>query len=163
MTAYRVVVCGSRSYTDPEPIERRLGALRAECEAAGRTLVVVHGAAKGVDRLAHAWALKAGVEAIPVPANWTADCLPSCRPGHRRLTRDPFFQGATTCPAQGNYRNQRMLDDHGPIELALAFTDKPLAKSTGTADMVRRAIAAGVAYELHEPAPTVPSLFGGEQ
>ena len=49
-----------------------------------------------------------------------------------------------------------MLDEHGPIGLVLAFVDKPLAKSKGTADMVRRAIAAGVPYELREPEAALP-------
>jgi hypothetical protein len=40
-------------------------------------------------------------------------------------------------------RNQHMLDNGHP-DLVAAFVDKPLSESKGTADMVRRAIVAGV-------------------
>ena len=153
MTARKVLVCGSRSYSDTHAIESRLEALRAECEAAGDTLTIVEGGARGADQIAGSWARRAGVGHVTVHARWSDPCRPECEPGHRRTsgTRTGDF-----CPAAGVYRNQAMLDEHGPIDLVLAWVDRPLAKSRGTADMVRRAIDAGIPYELVEPEPAVP-------
>ena len=154
MSQRRVLVCGSRSYSDTQAIESRLEALKAECEAAGGVLVVVHGdCPTGADAIAHRWAKRTdGVWVDPVPADWNGLCRRTCKPGHRR-TR---LGGSTYCPAAGNYRNQRAIAEHGPFALALAWVDKPLARCRGTADMVRRAIDAGIPYELVEPEPVVP-------
>ena len=75
---------------------------------------VIHGNARGADTQAHRWALGRGVGGWACPANWSRD-------GKRA----------------GPLRNQRMLG-HSP-DLVVAF---PGGK--GTADMVKRARAAGV-------------------
>lgn len=154
MTARRVLCCGSRSYSDAQAIEARLEALRAECEEAGETLVVVHGdCPTGADAIAHRWAKRTdGVWVDPVPADWNGPCRRTCKPGHRR-TR---LGGSTYCPAAGNYRNQRAIDEHGPFALALAFVDRPLVKCRGTADMVSRIDKAGIRRELYEPEAVLP-------
>lgn len=76
--------------------------------------LVIHGAASGADSLGSAWARNRGIEEVPFPADWT--------------------QGR----AAGPIRNQRMLDDGKP-DAVIAFPG-----GQGTADMVRRAEAAGV-------------------
>ncbi len=52
----------------------------------------------------------------------------------------------------GPIRNQQMLDEGEP-RLVLAFVNKPLAESRGTADMVRRARAAGITTYVIESMP----------
>lgn len=68
-----------------------------------------------MDRLAHDWALAVKVKGATYCANWTRDGK-----------------------AAGPIRNQRMIDEGKP-DLVVAFPG-----GRGTADMVRRAKAAGV-------------------
>lgn len=77
--------------------------------------VVIHGAARGADTEAARWCSVRGVPAWPFPADWKR---------HQN--------GA------GPIRNQQMLDEAFPTHV-LAFPG-----GTGTADMVRRARAAGL-------------------
>lgn len=81
--------------------------------------VVIHGAASGVDTFADEWAVAKGLGVISCPADWKK---------HGR--------------AAGPIRNQSMLDVHTP-HLVVAFPG-----GRGTADMVRRAKAAGVTVLL---------------
>lgn len=76
--------------------------------------VVIHGAARGADTEAARWCSVRGVPSWPFPADWS------------------LGKGA------GIVRNQQMLDEAFP-ETVLAFPG-----GTGTADMVRRARAAGL-------------------
>lgn len=77
--------------------------------------LIIHGGATGADACAAEWASKRGCESEVYHAPWRT---------HGR--------------AAGPIRNQRMLD-HGRPELVVAFPG-----GSGTADMVRRAKAAGV-------------------
>ncbi len=77
--------------------------------------VVIHGAARGADTLAEEWALKHGKGVHRFPANWQRDGK-----------------------AAGPIRNQAMLDKGRP-DMVIAFPG-----GRGTADMVRRAKAAGL-------------------
>lgn len=76
---------------------------------------VIHGGAPGADRLANNWACERGIFVRDFPADWKA---------HGK--------------AAGPIRNQRMIDEAKP-DYVVAF---PGGK--GTADMVRRAEAAGI-------------------
>jgi hypothetical protein len=76
---------------------------------------IVHGAASGADRLAGEWAKARGIECTSYPADW------------KRLGQ-----------SAGPIRNQRMLENERP-SLVIAFPG-----GSGTADMKRRAVAAGV-------------------
>jgi hypothetical protein len=129
----KVLVCGGRDFAKlpslfPPGPERILAQERFERDKAllwreldvldgdaGRVSEVMHGGATGADALAHAWALEREVRVTTFNADWK-------------------HQGK----AAGPLRNQRMLDEGRP-DLALAT---PGGK--GTADMVRRARAAGV-------------------
>lgn len=75
---------------------------------------IIHGAATGADALASEWARERGVPQIGYPAAWE--------------------QGRKAGPL----RNQHMLDSQEP-DCVIAFPG-----GSGTADMVRRAEAAGV-------------------
>jgi hypothetical protein len=77
--------------------------------------MLIHGCCSGADAMGREWADGSGVKTKPFPPEWV-------------------LYG----PAAGPIRNQRMLDEGKP-DLVVAFPG-----GRGTADMVRRARAAGV-------------------
>jgi hypothetical protein len=62
---HRVIVCGSREWTDRALIHDTLAALTEH----GR-VVIVHGAARGADRIADEEARALGFDVEPHPADW---------------------------------------------------------------------------------------------
>jgi hypothetical protein len=112
----RVLVTGTREWTDRAPIERELG-----CLVVGS--VVIHGAARGADRLAGEVAAALGLTVIACPADW------------KKFGR-----------AAGLVRNRSMLAEHKP-DLVLAF-HPALDKARGTRHMVELACKAGVPVRL---------------
>lgn len=80
----RVLVFGSRDWTDEAPLRARLSRFPAGT-------VVIHGAARGADTLAGKAARSLGFEVIEEPAKWD-----------------------TEGKAAGPKRNQRMLEVHRP-------------------------------------------------
>lgn len=86
----------------------------AELDAVGRVEMMFHGGARGADALADEWAKARRVKHFAVPAKWS-------KYGKRA----------------GPMRNQAMLGNNP--DLVVAFPG-----GSGTADMVRRAKAAGV-------------------
>jgi predicted Rossmann-fold nucleotide-binding protein len=62
----RVLVCGGRDFADQVAMHRVLDKMHAEF---GFT-VVIHGAARGADKMAGAWAKARGIPVEPYPANW---------------------------------------------------------------------------------------------
>ncbi len=111
----RVIVCGGRDFNDGEFVWSTLSDFYAERPIS----VVIHGAASGADEQAMIWAqmmAKAhGVKHAPFAADWGR---------HGK--------------AAGPMRNQRMIDEGRP-DFVIAFPG-----GRGTADMVRRARAAGL-------------------
>lgn len=127
----RVIVCGSRTWTDRKAIEDRLGALMRESlgkwtdlfEPPG-TLTVVHGACEeGADAFARDWCRYhwGTVFEEAHPANW-----------------DEYGRKA------GPIRNSVVASKGA--DLCLAF--RMPGKSNGTDDMVRKARAAGIPVEV---------------
>ena len=112
----RVLVCGSRYWTAREPIVAALRELPA-----GTT--IIHGAARGADRIAGEVATELGFEVIACPADWD-----------------------THGKAAGPIRNGEMLRDHQP-DWVLAFTPN-LEQSRGTRDMVVKARRAGLPVKV---------------
>lgn len=86
-----------------------------ELHCSRRVTVIVSGCARGADTLGIEWAEANGIEVARFPADWHT---------HGR--------------AAGPIRNQQMLDE-GKLDLVVAFPG-----GRGTADMVRRAKAAGI-------------------
>jgi hypothetical protein len=109
----RVLVCGGRDYSDVSNVNRWLDAIDKD----RRITVVISGVdltnPKGADYLAYLWAKRNRREPKDFPAAWS-------KLGH----------------AAGPRRNQQMIDNGNP-ELVVAFPG-----GTGTADMIRRALAA---------------------
>ncbi|HQR18333.1 MAG TPA: SLOG family protein [Gemmatimonadales bacterium] len=115
MRPYRILVTGSREWGDLPSVARELAALRRRVDA-GREIVVVHGAAKGLDVTADFAATSLHMTTEPHPADW-----------------------ATHGKGAGPIRNQAMVDLGADV--CLAF---PTKSSVGTWDCVRRANAAGI-------------------
>lgn len=118
----RILVTGSRgplTRAQATYVETVLFKLAWPAIDQGQTVVVVHGAANGVDRTAARWAqgwLAKGVREEPHPADWEA---------HRN--------------AAGPLRNQEMVNLGA--DMCLAF---PSASSKGTWDCLRKAADAGI-------------------
>lgn len=139
MKSARVLITGSRSWPDPRLLEDTLLDIWHDATQNGHAgILVVHGGAAGADTLAHRWAKNHephGVTPEKHAADWEGPCAPDCQPGHRKRRRD----GTTYCPTAGHRRNQHMVDLGA--DLCLAFHHNG---STGTADAIRRAQAAGI-------------------
>lgn len=119
----RILVCGSRDWDDFGYFKSAVAAnLLGWRSLAGDDpdFVIIEGGARGADAAAAEFA-----------HTWCCD--------HDQFTADWENFGK----AAGPIRNQQMLDEGTP-DLVLAFVNKPLAESRGTADMVSRAIKAGV-------------------
>jgi len=115
---FRVLVCGSREWVAPFPIWRELQTLLL----AEPNLLVIHGGARGADRLSGQAAASLGIPVIEVPAEW-----------------ERYGRGA------GMIRNQRLLE-MSP-HLVLAFHENVDA-SMGTRDMIRRARETGIETQV---------------
>lgn len=115
MPPYRILVTGSREWKDLPAVSRELGAIRKRV-GMDRSIVVVHGAADGLDITAAFAATVLHMTPEPHPADW-----------------------GTHGKGAGPIRNQAMVDLGADI--CLAF---PLPRSVGTWDCIRRANAAGI-------------------
>jgi predicted Rossmann-fold nucleotide-binding protein len=117
----RVLVCGGRDNHDEEYVEKALDRLLA---TRGPFERLIHGDARGVDRMAGKWARDHGV------LEW--DFLPEW---HRVDHND------------GEGRNQRMIAEGAP-DLVIAFPG-----GVGTENMIELARAAGIEVMEIPPAP----------
>ena len=121
----RVLVCGGREFNDRDAVAKALRPYKPEHVTKPCEHKIIHGGAPGADTLAGEWAEVFGVPFRIFPADWR-----------------------THGKAAGPIRNQRMIDEGKP-DIVIAFPG-----GRGTADMVRRARAAGI--RVIEPAP-IPS------
>ena len=122
---FRVLVCGGRSYADKTRVCITLDKLCVDRSLSGEKdergnwmptgIRIIHGGASGADALADDWAVVNWVPQDIFCAQWERDGR-----------------------AAGPIRNQRMIDEGKP-DLVVAFPG-----GRGTADMVRRARAAGI-------------------
>lgn len=125
--AWRVIVTGSRSYTDKTLVWMKLGDELRHAEFLGVPLVIVEGQCPhgGADKFAEDYVRVAegcDVYHDPFPANWKV-----------------LGKRAGPC------RNQQMVD--AGADVCLAF---PTAESRGTWDCVRRAEEAGIHVKVFE-------------
>lgn len=116
----RVLVCGGRDFEDRSLMARTLRRFKPKVPTDDDLAehVIITGGAPGADTLAAEFAEVFGIRLRIFPADWKK---------HGR--------------AAGPIRNQQMLDEGRP-DLVIAFPG-----GRGTADMVRRARAAGVRVE----------------
>lgn len=120
----KLCVTGGRDYADRSALFEVLDATHALMPVT----MLAHGAARGADSLAHAWAQTRNVEPVPYPADWNR---------HRKA-------GQRKNPA-GPIRNRQMLLHFQP-ELVIAFPG-----GDGTADCVAAARSFGfVVLDLRE-------------
>ena len=117
MNEFRILVCGGRDYADAAKVCATLDNIVANIAsmAAGQNIRLIHGAARGADSLAAAWASSRGLAATAYPAKWDI---------HGR--------------SAGFVRNTQMLEEGQP-HLVVAFPG-----GAGTAMMIRIARNAGV-------------------
>jgi hypothetical protein len=108
-----VLVCGGRDFTDYNWLANTLEA--AIVYGKMDITQIIHGNARGADRLADRWASKMGIPCRRFDADWKT---------HRRKA--------------GPIRNQQMIDEGKP-DLVIAFPGPP-----GTADMTARAKRHGI-------------------
>lgn len=120
----RLLICGSRTWLDPAPIERVIVAAKREAARRGEGLVIIHGhCPDGADHLADRLAQRHGLSVdagtlIRVPADWDQ---------HGK--------------AAGPIRNARMAREYHP-DVVYAF--RAHGKSTGTDGMVKIARRMGI-------------------
>lgn len=135
MTA-RILITGSRSWPDPQMLaDALMDAWHDATQLGYQRIVTVHGGADGADTLARLWAEGHGLEHEQYNADWSGPCPADCPPGHRRQRA----RSGDYCPTAGHRRNQHMVDQGA--DLCIAFHHN---NSTGTADCMRRAAAAGI-------------------
>jgi len=108
----RVLICGGRDYTNRRKIHDYVATLPLDA-------VVIHGAARGADRIAGYFANVEKLKIEPFPARWE-----------------------TEGRSAGIKRNIRMLEEGKP-DLVVYFHDD-IENSKGTKDMVARAKKAGI-------------------
>lgn len=107
MPSYRVLVCGSRNYTNRDKLFRTLDAYHARI---GPKLLIISGGATGADELARQWAALSQVDHLILYAKWDIDGK-----------------------AAGFIRNQRMA--RKKPRLVLAFS-QDFDNSRGTRNMI---------------------------
>lgn len=133
----RVLVCGGRTFSDTTLAYKTLDRLHRQYGFD----VVIEGDQKGADRIAGYWARRNRLDDLKFKADWS-DL------SHSDAVIKTRLDGSKYDAKAGIRRNQRMLDEGHP-DLVIAFPG-----GVGTADMVRRANAAGIeVIELLAPTP----------
>ena len=114
----KILVCGDRQWSDRQTIYRILLPYATQTPP----VTILHGGARGADTLAGQIAQELGMEVRAVRAEWQR-----------------YGKGA------GPRRNEEMLSEHPALVIAF---HNDLAKSKGTADMVRKAQKRGIAVMI---------------
>lgn len=119
----RILITGSRNWSDKRLIEEAFAEHINPVDAISREVTVIHGAARGADELCGRYAKYIGLKVEEYPANWSE---------HGK--------------AAGVIRNQQMVDSGA--DLCLAF---PMTDSIGTHDCIGRAERAGIPVYVYHP------------
>ncbi|MFJ7023211.1 SLOG family protein [Streptomyces sp. NPDC101117] len=136
MSRALIGLTGSRRWSDIPLLETTLYLVWHDALQIGYDgIELMHGCAEGADTFGGQWAKRNGILVRERPADWEGPCGPECQPGHRRRNR----RGTDYCPLAGHRRNQQMVDERPALFVAAHH-----ANSTGTADCLRRAKAAGI-------------------
>ena len=135
MRAY--IVCGSRTFQDRSKLTSELSRLVWE-QCPAKQVVIIHGDASGADRMAGIVARHRGANVIAMPYI------------------------SALGKSGGPVRNEAMLSVLTALKKVgydtnvIAFVDKPLEESRGTANMVGLARKAGIPVKVIETAPQRP-------
>lgn len=121
---YRILITGSRTWTDRDAIRRALVKAGQDAGVHPQAVTVVHGGARGADRMAADLAREFGCAVEMFPADW-----------------DRFGKAA------GHRRNAEMVA--AGADVCLAF---PLGESRGTRGCMRLAEQAGIPVVVEEAA-----------
>lgn len=136
MSEYRILITGSRHWTDRRALVAALCKEIVDGLELHDQITVVHGNAKGADLMARGIALDHLINEESHPADWDR-CASECDPTHRRRThlgtRDSY------CPTAGLRRNAAMVALGAQV--CLGF---PLGASRGTRHCMRLAREAGI-------------------
>lgn len=127
----RIIVTGDRNWYAPDLAEQVLNRLILRY---GPGLVIIHGAATGIDRSFAEACGELEIEQEPLPARWEELDHPEAVIRYDGRGR-PYNANA------GPIRNQAMVD--AGAGMCLAF-HRAISASKGTKDCARRAIAAGI-------------------
>lgn len=129
----RILVTGSRDWVDAPAVESVLRDVLREFGVHPAQVTVVHGAARGVDTIAHQAALRLGMRLEPHPADWER---------HGK--------------AAGHRRNAHMVSLGADVVVAF-----PRGRSRGTRGCMALAVGAGIPVRnLGDPEdPLQPTLF----
>jgi hypothetical protein len=131
---------GSRLWPDPLLLEGTLLDVWHDALQIGYDgIELMQGCAEGADTIGDRWAKRNGILVRERPADWEGPCGSECQPGHRRRNR----RGVEYCPLAGHRRNQGMVDERPVLFVAASYRN-----SSGTADCMRRAKAAGIPVRL---------------
>lgn len=132
----RLLVTGDRDWTGRKAMKAAFQLLELDY---GKAVTLIHGDARGADRMAESLFIELGFEGglLVYPAEW-----------------DKYHFGA------GHIRNQLMLD-HGKPDIVFAFHDD-LSNSKGTKDMVKRSLNAGLIVQLYNSKGDL-KVFGKER
>jgi ribA/ribD-fused uncharacterized protein len=130
MTSYRIIVTGSREWTDRDAVHRDLATLPRHFDCRPDQIIIVNGKARGLDNLARAIALELGMAVEDHPADWE-----------------------TYGKAAGHRRNREMVEA-GAVG-AIAY---PIGESRGTRGCMALCEAAGIpVWNRGDPPPPQPA------
>jgi YspA, cpYpsA-related SLOG family len=156
----RLLVTGSRNWTDELVIGQQLDAARLEL--GNGPVVLVHGDARGVDRLAARIWSSWGLPVEAHPADWRGPCKVTCSPNHRRAKS---LGMAKVCPAAGLYRNAEMVELGADLCLAFILDGSPGATKCAALARKRgirvRTVAVRTARPAVQPPRRAPNGPGG--
>src|SRR5262245_38470256 len=146
----RIIVTGDRNWYAPDLAEQVLNRLMLRY---GPALIIVHGAATGIDRSFAEACSDLGVEQEAHPARWEELDHPEAVIRYYKRNR-PDTANA------GPVRNAEMVA--AGAEMCLAF-HRAISASKGTKDCARRAIAAGIStYLIATEAAEPKRLIAGD-
>lgn len=126
MSEYRILVTGSRTWTDKGIISRAFDSVEPYLGMGGM-VTLIHGGAAGADTFAARIAKQRGWAIEEHPAQWTT---------HTDKCPD-WHWGLPKCKMAGHRRNAEMVNSG--VDICLAFIKDNSSGATGCADLARRA------------------------
>lgn len=134
---HRVLVTGSRKWTDRAQVEQALDAVLALLQVPftmQHTLILVHGAATGLDTLAARSAAQRGWTVEGHPAQWDTHTA-ACPPRHH---------GETICKMAGHRRNHEMIALGADLVVSFPTGAQDSGESKGTWGCTSAAVKVGL-------------------